>query len=352
MAHAWSACVRKRTEGSNPSLTALNRQHINTMTNEKAISIRNLKKSFKGVDVLKDINLTVNKGEIFGLLGPNGAGKTTTIRILSTLLKPDSGEVMVGGYDVLKNANDVRSVIGLTGQYAAVDEFLNARENLEMMGRLYHLPRTDIKKRSTELLEQFDLVDAALRPVKTYSGGMRRRLDLALSLIATPPIIFLDEPTTGLDPRSRALMWDIVEKLTEQGTTILLTTQYLDEADKLADRIGVLDQGTIIAEGTSSELKSSVGMERIEIIVEKEGNFTKALAVMNGEGIRSNEADRSISVPTNGSVAEVKQVLDKLHAAGIEIDAMSVHKPTLDDVFMHFTGRGAEAEKENNVETK
>ena len=234
-----------------------------------AIVIEQLTKSFKDLKVLEGINLVVPKGKIIALLGPNGAGKTTAIRILSTLLKPDGGRALIEGYDVVKDPKKVRSLIGLTGQYAAVDEYLNAKENLYMMGQLYHLDRGFIKKRMKELLEQFDLMEAAGRPVKTYSGGMRRRLDLALSLIATPPVLFLDEPTTGLDPHSRLLMWDIIKKLMERGTTILLTTQYLDEADKLADQIAVLDKGKIIAQGTPAELKARVGQERIEITINK-----------------------------------------------------------------------------------
>ncbi len=319
---------------------------------ENAISIHNLTKSFKDVRVLQGIDLSVKKGEMLALLGPNGAGKTTTIRILSTLLKPDSGEVAVGGYNVVKEPHKVRGLIGLTGQYAAVDEFLNGKENLEMMGKLYHLPRNLIKERTEKLLVQFDLTEAAGRPVKTYSGGMRRRLDLALSLIATPPIIFLDEPTTGLDPRSRLLMWDIIKKLMDGGVTILLTTQYLEEADRLADRIAVLDKGKIIAQGTSSELKSRVGTERIEVVVEQNSDYAKALTAMTTDGIRSNEQERSVSVPTGGSVGDIKNVLDKLSAVGVEIDAMSVHKPTLDDVFLHFTGHGAEDKKEEEQEKK
>lgn len=318
-----------------------------------AISINNLKKSFKKVDVLKGINLTVKRGEILSLLGPNGAGKTTTIRILSTLLRPDSGEVRVGGFDVVREAKKVRGLIGLTGQYAAVDEFLDGRENLEMMGRLYHLPKMEIKKRAHELLEQFDLLEAANRPVKTYSGGMRRRLDLALSLISTPPIIFLDEPTTGLDPRSRLLMWDIITKLTSKGVTILLTTQYLEEADKIANRIAVLDQGKIIAEGTSAELKSRVGMERIEMVIESQSNFAKAVQVLEAEGLQQNSVERSISIPTGGSVNDIKAVLDRLSASKIEVDSFSVHKPTLDDVFLHFTGHEAQkVQDEEKIEKK
>lgn len=316
------------------------------MTN--AIVIKGLTKSFKNLKVLEGINLEVPTGKMLALLGPNGAGKTTTIRILSTLLKPDGGEVWVGGHSVAAEPDKVRSVIGLTGQYSAVDEYLNARENLEMMGKLYHLKRDFVKSRSQELLEKFDLVEASERAVKTYSGGMKRRLDLALSLIATPPIIFLDEPTTGLDPRSRILMWEIIKGLMKQGVTILLTTQYLEEADKLADRIAVLDKGKIIAEGAPDELKARVGMERIEITVEAKSDFGKAVRLVEKEGLRKNEEERTVSIPTEGSVREVKKVLDILNEEGIEIDAMSVHKPTLDDVFLHLTGHEADTKKDES----
>lgn len=307
---------------------------------QNAIVIKSLTKSFKGVRVLEGIDLTVQRGTMLALLGPNGAGKTTTVRILSTLLKPDGGEAMVHGYNVVREASDVRRVIGLTGQYAAVDELLTGRENLVMMGKLYHLESAHSRTRSNELLEQFDLVEAADRAVKTYSGGMKRRLDLAASLVATPPIIFLDEPTTGLDPRSRLAMWDIINALKKNGTTILLTTQYLDEADKLADRIAVLDQGKIIAQGTANELKALVGHERIEIVLEKGEDFDKAMRGIAREGIQSTRETRTISIPTDGSVKAIKEVLDNLHAMNIELDTMSVHKPTLDDVFLHLTGKG------------
>jgi len=307
-----------------------------------AIVIENLSKKFKDLVVLDGINFTVPKGTMLALLGPNGAGKTTTIKILSTLLQPDSGHAIVGGFDVAQKPENVRGLIGLTGQYAAVDELLNGRENLYMMGQLYHLKKGLIKERAEALLKQFDLAEAANRPVKTYSGGMRRRLDLALSLIATPPIIFLDEPTTGLDPRSRLLMWDIIRGLLKDGSTILLTTQYLEEADNLADKIAVLDKGKIIAQGAPKELKTRVGTERIEIIVEQKSNFQKAVQLITGDDLRQNAEERSISVSTDGSVKEVKRVLDILNEAGIEIDAMSVRTPTLDDVFLHFTGKEAE----------
>ena len=311
------------------------------MENQAIISVKNLKKQFGDLVVLDGINLQVEKGTMLALLGPNGAGKTTTIRILSTLLQPDSGEVLVNGIDVVRDAGKVRSSIGLTGQYAAVDEYLTGRENLEMMGRLYHLSKADSKRRAQELLEQFDLVEASKRITKTYSGGMRRRLDLAASLVATPPIIFLDEPTTGLDPRSRLAMWAVIEQLMADGATILLTTQYLEEADKLADRIAVIDHGKVIAEGTSDELKSKVGKDRLELIIKSESNFDMAVQTIGAGSAKVNAEDRMISVATDGSVSELKTVLDKLEKAGIGIESLSLHKPTLDDVFLHLTGHEA-----------
>lgn len=319
------------------------------------VVIKGLTKSFKNLKVLEGIDLSVKRGTMLALLGPNGAGKTTIVRILSTLIKPDSGEVRVGGYDVVKEAKKVRGVIGLTGQYAAIDELLTGTKNLKMMGRLYHLSKEDSKRRAEELLTQFDLTEAADRPVKTYSGGMRRRLDLAASLVAVPPIVFLDEPTTGLDPRSRLAMWDIIQQLMADGVTILLTTQYLEEADKLADRIAVLDQGMIIAEGTGEELKAKVGTERIELVVDANCNFERAIELLNrvGQGVTYSGAERRITITTDGGVFAVKKVLDPLYAEGIELDHLSVHKPTLDDVFLHLTGRGAgEGRSEGTVERK
>lgn len=313
--------------------------------NESVIEIKNLKKSFGKVSVLDGINLTVKRGTMLALLGPNGAGKTTTVRILSTLLKPDSGEVFVNGFNVSTEADKVRHTIGLTGQYAAIDELLTGRENLEMMGRLYHLGKAKSKARATELLAQFDITDAADRPAKTYSGGMRRRLDLAASLVATPPVIFLDEPTTGLDPRSRLTMWSVIEELMKKGATILLTTQYLEEADKLANQIAVLDKGRIIAQGTADELKAKVGNERTEITIERAEDFSRARKLFEPRGAQSNEAEKSISIPTDGSVGAIKMILDTLTKEQIEIDAMSVHKPTLDDVFLKLTGHEAQENK-------
>jgi ABC-2 type transport system ATP-binding protein len=308
------------------------------MIENDAIVIKNLTKSFKKLKVLEGINLTVKRGTMLALLGPNGAGKTTTVRILSTLLKPDGGEVSVNGFDVVRQADNVRSTIGLTGQYAAIDEYLTGRENLVMMGRLYHLSVKDSVRRAEELLEQFDLKDAAERAAKTYSGGMRRRLDLAASLVATPPIIFLDEPTTGLDPRSRLAMWKVIENLMRDGATILLTTQYLEEADKLADRIAVIDHGKVIAEGTADELKNRVGKNRLELVISRVENLNQAQSVIGIVGTVINNDEKLLTVPIEGAVKDVKNILDRLEKANIDIESMSLHKPTLDDVFLNVTG--------------
>jgi ABC-2 type transport system ATP-binding protein len=318
-----------------------------------AIKINNLTKSFKDLEILKGINFSVKKGTIFALLGPNGAGKTTTVKILSTLISPDSGEILINGFNVVTEADEVRKIIGLTGQYAAIDEYLTGRENLEMMGRLYHLGSRESKLRAQELLVQFDLVDASLRTAKTYSGGMRRRLDLAASLVATPPVIFLDEPTTGLDPRSRISMWKIIEDLKNKGTTILLTTQYLEEADKLADKIAVIDNGVVIATGTANELKNKVGKNRLELNFLTTEDLIKAEKIMDDKNITINQVECSISINILNGVKEVKLILNKLEDSGIEIEGMSLHKPTLDDVFLNLTGHEAikdnSTNKENNV---
>jgi ABC-2 type transport system ATP-binding protein len=318
------------------------------MEDTAAIYTKGLTKSYGALSVLKGVDLRVERGTMLALLGPNGAGKTTIVRILSTLLAPDGGEAKVNGLDVVKEANAVRHVIGLTGQYAAIDDYLTGRQNLVMMGRLYHLSKEDSEKRAQELLERFSLVDAAERTAKTYSGGMRRRLDLAASLVATPPIIFLDEPTTGLDPRSRIQMWDVIEDLRRGGATILLTTQYLEEADKLADRIAVIDRGTVIAEGTADELKAKVGKERLEIIVKE--NALDAAAQAMGQGARVEREDGAVSIET-ANVGEVRRALESLEAAGVAVESLSLHKPTLDDVFLKLTGREAE-EKEEDKELK
>lgn len=308
-------------------------------TKTYAVEVKNLQKSYGTNTVLRGINLSVEQGTMLALLGPNGAGKTTTVKILSTLLKQDAGTVTVAGYDVLSQADKVRSVIGLTGQSAAVDELLTGRENLVMMGRLYRLTSQSAKARAQELLEEFDLVEAADRPTKTYSGGMRRRLDLAVSLIATPPIIFLDEPTTGLDPRSRLAMWDIIKKLMANGTTILLTTQYLEEADQLADQIVVIDGGKVIANGTSAELKSKIGKDRLELTILKSSQFNKAIELLGKKVVASDDKALSISVPIVDVNADIKTVLDTLAKAKIDIGSVEVHKPTLDDVFLSLTGK-------------
>ncbi len=310
------------------------------------ISIKDLKKSYGSTDVLRGIDLEVKKGTMLALLGPNGAGKTTTVRILSTLLEYDGGKVTVAGYDVKREADWVRNVIGLTGQSAAVDEMLTGRENLVMMGRLYRLTKASASVRAQELLEQFDLVKAADRPAKTYSGGMRRRLDLAVSLIATPPIIFLDEPTTGLDPRSRLAMWDIIKGLMADGTTILLTTQYLEEADQLADRIVVIDGGKVIAEGTAAQLKSKVGKDRLELTFKDEAAYQIAQTTLKDAIIDKNDKEYVVSIVINDTNKDVKEVLVKLEKAKAAIATMAVHKPTLDDVFMSLTGKQSKTKKE------
>ncbi len=309
---------------------------------DNAIVVKGLRKSFKKLTVLNGIDLYVKRGTVLALLGPNGAGKTTTIRILSTLLLPDGGQALIHGFDVVREANKVRSLIGLTGQYAAVDEYLTGEENLHMIGRLYRLSHQNIKQRTQELLELFDLMEASARTVKTYSGGMRRRLDLAVSLIAAPPIIFLDEPTTGLDPRSRLIMWDIIEQLVAAGTTILLTTQDMDEADRLADKIVVIDGGRIIAEGTSDELKQRVGSERLEITIAKASSFETAKRVIDGydESLHLDIKARTLSLAaTKGDgVHQLKQVLSRLDEAGVRVENVSFRRPTLDDVFLTLTG--------------
>ena len=312
---------------------------------EYVIKVENLSKSYGANNVLKGIDLKVERGTMLALLGPNGAGKTTTVRILSTLLRADGGSVTVEGHDAFKDADKVRSVIGLTGQSAAVDELLTGRENLVMMGRLYRLTKQSATARANELLEEFDLVKAADRPAKTYSGGMRRRLDLAVSLIATPPVIFLDEPTTGLDPRSRIAMWDIIKKLMANGTTILLTTQYLEEADQLADQIVVIDGGKVIAEGTAKELKAKVGKDRLELTFATAKTFNAARKALGGAVVSFDEKGHSVTTAINDTNADVKKALDTLSAEKIQLESMAVHKPTLDDVFLSLTGKQKKGEK-------
>ena len=316
-----------------------------------AISAEGLVKIYRTrraeVRALDGVDLEVEEGTVLGLLGPNGAGKTTTVRILATLLKPDAGHATVAGFDVVKQAHQLRSVIGLSGQYAAVDENLTARENLWMFGRLYQLSSADSRQRTGALLEQFDLGEAADRVVKTYSGGMRRRLDLASALIGRPRLLFLDEPTTGLDPRGRLGMWDVIRTLVRDGTTLLLTTQYLEEADELADTIAVIDHGRVIARGTADELKSQVGGERIEVVVHDRAHLALAEEVLARDGSGDwvlDEHTRKLTVPTNGGAAKLIEVVRDLGAAGVEIDDIALRRPTMDDVFLALTGQAIPAE--------
>jgi ABC-2 type transport system ATP-binding protein len=309
-----------------------------------AIEARGLRKRYGSVEALRGVDLTVETGTVFGLLGPNGAGKTTAVRILTTLLRPDEGtaRVIVDGIDVLTEAPRLRSHIGVAGQYAAVDENLTGFENLEMVGRLYHLGRAKARARAHELLDAFDLADAGDRVVKTYSGGMRRRLDLGGALVANPRVLFLDEPTTGLDPRSRIGLWELLERLVAEGTTVLLTTQYLDEADRLCDRIAVIDQGLVIAEGTPTELKGQVGGERLEIRLCDQAEQEQALAALDGVGgERASIEDGSIRVPLRERQGAIARAVRQLDDAGIAIDDLAVVTPTLDDVFMQLTGHAA-----------
>lgn len=299
------------------------------------------------VRALDGVDLEVEEGTVLGLLGPNGAGKTTTVRILATLLRPDAGHATVAGFDVVRQAQELRSVIGLSGQYAAVDENLTGRENLWMFGRLYQLPSAESRRRAGALLEQFDLADAADRVVKTYSGGMRRRLDLASALIGRPRLLFLDEPTTGLDPRSRLGMWNVIRGLVRDGTTLLLTTQYLEEADELADSIAVIDHGRVIARGTADELKSQVGGERIEVVVRDREDLNRAEEVLARDGSGQwtlDEHTRKLTVPAIGGAAKLMEVVRDLGEAGVEIDDIALRRPTLDDVFLALTGHATTAD--------
>jgi len=319
-----------------------------------AVRAEGLEKRFGQTHALRGLDLEAEEGAVLGLLGPNGAGKTTAVRILATLLEPDAGRAEVDGLDVVRDAERLRARIGLTGQYAAVDEYLTGRENLEMVGRLYHLTKRRARERADELLERFDLVEAGRRQAKTYSGGMRRRLDLAASLVVAPPILFLDEPTTGLDPRSRQVVWDLIGELVAGGTTLLLTTQYLDEADRLADRIAVIDAGRVIAEGTSDELKGQVGGERVEATVADAEQLDAAVAVLArlGEGAPLLDAERGrVAVPVPDGARRLAEVVRDLDAAGVELADLAVRRPTLDDVFLALTGHATEdaAEEEASV---
>jgi ABC-2 type transport system ATP-binding protein len=308
------------------------------MTQSKYVVIaEGLTKSYGSNKVLKGISLKVERGTMLALLGPNGAGKTTTVRILSTLLKFDSGTVTVEGHDVTTEPDKVRS---------AIDDLLTGRENLQMLGRLYRLTPASAAARAQELLEEFDLVPDADRPAKTYSGGMRRRLDLAVSLIAAPPVIFLDEPTTGLDPRSRLAMWEIIKNLMAAGTSILLTTQYLEEADQLADRIVVIDNGKVIAEGTATELKRKVGKDRLALTFKDSTTLTRARQILGTDIVDTNDKEYTATIVLQDTSTDVRRTLDVLATETVAIEAMDIHKPTLDDVFLSLTGKQKETTKE------
>jgi ABC-2 type transport system ATP-binding protein len=319
------------------------------MLNKPVIVVEELQKRYGKTQALAGLDLVAEEGQVLALLGPNGAGKTTVVRILTTLLQADSGRAEVLGLDVVKHANELRSRIGLTGQYAAVDENLTGYENLLMFGQLYHLSGSVARQRANKLLDRFDLVGAAKRTVKTYSGGMRRRLDLAASLIVAPPVLFLDEPTTGLDPRGRLAMWDVIGGLVADGTTVLLTTQYLEEADQLANQIVVVDLGRVIAKGTADELKTQIGGERIEITVAPGSDLeaaAEALRAYSSGELQMNVEHRHLVMPVTQGAQLIASVVRDLDAAQIDLDDLALRRPTLDDVFLTLTGRAAtEAER-------
>ncbi|MFJ1806491.1 MULTISPECIES: ATP-binding cassette domain-containing protein [unclassified Streptomyces] len=320
-----------------------------------AIYAEGLVKTFGDVKALDGVDLDVPEGTVLGLLGPNGAGKTTTVRCLTTLLRPDRGRAVVAGLDVLKHPNEVRRSIGLSGQFAAVDEYLTGRENLQMVGRLYQMKAGAAKARATELLDQFDLADAADRTAKTYSGGMRRRLDLAAALVVSPPVMFMDEPTTGLDPRNRQMLWEVIKRLVSGGTTLLLTTQYLEEADHLAHDIAVVDHGRVIARGTSDQLKARTGGERVEVVVHDREHIATAAEVLTGFGKGETTVEqhtRKLTVPVAGGAKLLAEVIRELDTRGIEIDDIGLRRPTLDDVFLSLTGHVAELKAEENEENR
>ncbi|MEU8030861.1 ATP-binding cassette domain-containing protein [Streptomyces sp. NPDC049099] len=325
-----------------------------------AIHAEGLVKTFGDVRALDGVDLDVPEGTVLGLLGPNGAGKTTTVRCLTTLLRPDSGKAVVAGVDVLKHPDAVRRSIGLSGQFAAVDEYLTGRENLQMVGQLYQMRAKAAKRRASELLEQFNLADAADRPAKTYSGGMRRRLDLAAALVVSPPVMFMDEPTTGLDPRNRQQLWEVIKQLVSGGTTLLLTTQYLEEADHLAHDIAVVDHGRVIAQGTSDQLKAQTGGERVEVVVHERDHIADAAALLDRYSLRGvgtgdvtvEEHTRKLTVPVTGGAKLLAEIIRELDTRGIEIDDIGLRRPTLDDVFLSLTGHVAEAADQDEANGK
>ncbi len=307
------------------------------MSHDPAVRVRGVRKRFGTTDALTGVDLEVAEGEVVGLLGPNGAGKTTLVRVLATLLPPDEGQATIFGRDVVRDAPEVRRLIGLTGQYAAVDELLTGRENLKMFGELFHLTGRDARRRAGELLERFDLADAGDRPARTYSGGMRRRLDLASSLLVRPRLLFLDEPTTGLDPRSRNAIWEVTRELVAEGTTLLLTTQYLEEADQLADRIAVIDHGDIIAEGTGDELKDRVGGQVVDILLAEDGDGDRAQAAIPGAERTGDPRRIRVPVPAEDALAELSRIAATLQASGLYVRDIGLRRPTLDDVFLELT---------------